>query len=83
MLIKGNVMYKCICKECDWKGHDNELLMAPNPFGADYEITGCPKCKSVDSVNVACDEPGCWREVTCGTPTPTGYRSTCGKHRPV
>jgi hypothetical protein len=29
-----------------------------------------------------CDEPGCKEEITCGTPTPTGYRRTCGKHLP-
>ena len=29
-----------------------------------------------------CDEPGCKEQVSCGTPTPTGYRNTCGKHRP-
>ena len=29
-----------------------------------------------------CDEPGCSAAVTCGTSTPQGYRSTCGKHRP-
>ena len=37
-----------------------------------------------------CDEPGCMRQISCGTPTPvgtygaasTGYRRTCGEHRP-
>lgn len=27
-----------------------------------------------------CDEPGCYKEVTCGFPTKDGYRSTCGEH---
>jgi hypothetical protein len=27
-----------------------------------------------------CDEPGCEKRVTCGTPTPKGYRSVCGEH---
>jgi hypothetical protein len=31
---------------------------------------------------MACDEPGCEREVSCGTKTADGYRSTCGEHRP-
>ncbi len=29
-----------------------------------------------------CDEPDCKRPVTCGTPTPKGYRHTCGTHAP-
>jgi hypothetical protein len=29
-----------------------------------------------------CDEPDCYNEITCGTPTETGYRNTCGKHKP-
>lgn len=32
-----------------------------------------------DRIN-ACDEPGCTREATCGFPTPSGYRRTCGEH---
>ena len=31
---------------------------------------------------LCCDEPGCKKRITCGTPTATGYRSTCGQHRP-
>ena len=27
-----------------------------------------------------CDEPGCERETSCGFPSPTGYRRTCGEH---
>lgn len=73
---------KWTCKECDWRGLESELLLAPNPFQINDEICGCPKCKSVDCFAAACDEPECWREVSCGTPTPSGYRSTCGKHRP-
>lgn len=30
-----------------------------------------------------CDEPGCYKYVTCGTPTDTGYRNTCAEHKPV
>ena len=31
---------------------------------------------------VRCDEPNCTAAVTCGTPTPDGYRRTCSKHQP-
>jgi hypothetical protein len=27
-----------------------------------------------------CDEPGCKERSSCGTPTPSGYRTVCGKH---
>ena len=27
-----------------------------------------------------CDEPDCLEDVTCGWPSPNGYRNTCGKH---
>lgn len=29
-----------------------------------------------------CDEPGCMKRWTCGTPTPGGYRTTCFEHQP-
>jgi hypothetical protein len=73
----------CDGRHCDWHGTSDEVLRAKNPFDTEEEIWGCPKCKSIDSLYLACDEPGCWKMVSCGTPTPSGYRSTCGKHRPV
>ena len=27
-----------------------------------------------------CDEPGCEKETSCGWPSDTGYRRTCGGH---
>lgn len=43
--------------------------------------------EQIDSIRLKaivglCDEPGCYDEITCGTPTPDGYRSTCSKHAP-
>ena len=73
-------MSKCICKECDWKGGEGETLVATNPFNSAELIYGCPECKSVDCFILACDEPDCWRPVTCGTRTLGGYRQTCGRH---
>jgi len=29
-----------------------------------------------------CDEPDCYSEISCGTPTENGYRNTCGTHMP-
>jgi hypothetical protein len=77
-------MAKCVCSyyRCNWHGDSDEVLRAKNPFDDSDDIEGCPKCKEIGSVVQACDEPGCWKEVTCGTPTPDGYRSTCGEHSP-
>jgi len=73
---------KVICDECGWHGQEEEMLIAKNPFDESENVNGCPKCKSVDSMLVACDEPGCWKQTSCGTPTPDGYRTTCGQHCP-
>lgn len=72
---------KVIC-ECGWRGLAADMLRAPNPFDPSDELNGCPHCKQPETLLVACDEPGCWRETSCGTPTPDGYRRTCGQHRP-
>lgn len=73
---------KCICEVCHWEGVNEEVLSAPNPFDAQDVVYGCPKCNSVDSMLPACEHEGCWRRVTCGTPTPDGYAQTCEKHVP-
>lgn len=73
---------RVFCDSCGWRGLQSEMLTAPNPFDADETVNGCPNCKSVDTLITTCDEPGCWRETSCGTPTPTGYRRTCGQHAP-
>jgi phage FluMu protein Com len=75
-------MSKWMCEECDWCGQESDLLRASNPFASNDNVVGCPHCKEINSMTMACDEPGCWRQVSCGTPTPGGYRNTCGKHKP-
>ena len=35
-----------------------------------------------DDMGELCDEPGCLNNVSCGTPTDDGYRSTCYEHKP-
>lgn len=73
---------KVVCTErrCGWHGTNDEMLVSPNPFEPDDTIIGCPSCKGVDTLVVACDVEGCWKESTCGFPTPEGYRRTCGVH---
>jgi hypothetical protein len=73
---------KLICAECRWRGDAKQLLTETNPFDTGDEIYGCPQCRTVGRFETVCDEPGCWRVVGAGTPTPTGYRLTCWEHRP-
>ena len=37
---------------------------------------------SLDAPPYLCEWVGCFREAGCGTPTPDGYRMTCGEHVP-
>ena len=66
------------CRECAVTV--TEYLTAPNPFDATDSIIGCPNCKCVDSLEGVCDEHGCNQISSCGFPTETRYRRTCGKH---
>lgn len=75
-------MKKYMCPECWWHGTEDEILSAPHPFVKSESVYGCPDCMEVNTLLLACDEPGCWATATCGTPTENGYRNTCGKHRP-
>lgn len=75
-------IYKTVCHCCDWRGMASDLLRAPSPFDPTDELVACPNCKQLDELIVACDEDGCWREATCGTPVDGGYRQTCFDHAP-
>ena len=81
---------KRLCTVCRWRGHSSELLTvdahgnrAVNPFDPEDKVNGCPVCRSIDCcIAGVCDIDDCWEPATCGTPTPTGYTTTCGKHEP-
>lgn len=74
---------KRACDEwrCGWRGVVVELLRAPDPFNPGDELFACPKCRC-QTTRGCCDEPNCWEQDTCGTPTKAGYRRTCHKHVP-
>lgn len=78
-----SLVKKVVCEHCGWKGPGDDQLTAVSPFDPDDNISGCPACKGIDCCLAACDEPGCWRSVTCGTSTPLGYRHTCSRHKPA
>ena len=74
----------CEAHPCGWHGLRGELLRAPNPFAFEEgeELVACPRCRDTEALRVACDETDCWTAASCGTPTPSGYRVTCGEHAP-
>lgn len=79
-----SISHRKVSCPCGWRGLFSEMLKAKNPFDDRDEVYACPDCKTLESTAItACDEPGCWSESTCGTPTKNGYRSTCRKHRPT
>ena len=73
-------MKKWKCEECDTITDEDKILIADSPFDPANIITGCPVCRSVNSLQAACDEYGCKKLATCGFPTAEGYRVTCGEH---
>ena len=70
------------CPECGWIGAIDKILTATSPFNPEDTVDGCPNCLDVVQFDQLCDEPGCNSVTSCGTPTPTGYRRTCRKHKP-
>ena len=74
-----DMTHKLACQECSWFGY--RVLVAPHPFAPDEKLYGCPECLGIE-LTACCDEPECGDVVTCGTPTPNGYRNTCSAHAP-
>jgi len=70
---------KWLCGDCD--AVTDNPQEAPHPLRLNEQITGCPKCGDVDLTR-ACDEPGCERAASCGTPTEFVYLWACHEHRP-
>lgn len=68
------------CNTCKNLMYDSELLHGKNPFCEDMIVVGCPYCKDIGDFTGICDEPGCSRDVSCGFPSPDGYRTTCHEH---
>jgi hypothetical protein len=71
---------KIKCTACRWLGTTDDVDKVEH--GPDVWSV-CRRCNTPENFVVLCDEPGCERESTCGTPTPTIYRRTCHDHRPA
>jgi hypothetical protein len=68
------------CKECGWSGEEKAIIQFPDPDQASNLWNICPECRSAESFENVCDEPGCTRVAGCGWPSPSGYRRTCYEH---
>jgi len=77
---------KIKCTECGWIGKmaDADEVTDPRPLPDTVPETWwvCPECRTPENFRILCDEPGCQFDVSCGTPTPDGYRQTCHDHAP-
>jgi hypothetical protein len=72
---------KVECNECKWQGREAEADRVSDPKpGSNMVWEICPNCREANTLVRICDEPGCWKDATCGTPTPDGYRRVCGGH---
>jgi len=76
-----NPRYTCTDFKCQWVGPQSEALIGEHPFNAGCQVIACPDCRE-QTLEIACDEPGCTHRADTGTPTPTGYRFTCAHHPP-
>jgi hypothetical protein len=74
--------WRCKNWRCAWVGPTDQILTAPDPFNEGNTLTACPQCRDVDALVAACFAEGCTKPAGCGTPTPDGYRWSCGDHVP-
>lgn len=71
-----------ICFECQWIGPLDNILVAPDPFDPEHQISACPQCREITStLRSACHVCGCSNFGSCGEPWPDGlYRWSCYDH---
>jgi hypothetical protein len=52
-------MSNVVCSVCFWSGDAKETFRAPHPFNPNVSLTGCPRCKNIDTMGASCDVQGC------------------------
>jgi len=75
------IKFRCSYYRCQWHGDETNVLDAPDPFNPGARLIACPACRQ-QTLQVCCDEPGCFEPATYGTPITNGYRRTCRAHIP-
>ena len=68
------------CRCCGKTFTQDEILTGINPFDETKTVHGCPECKSVNALDMACSVDGCSEIQTCGMPSEQGYMLLCGRH---
>jgi hypothetical protein len=68
------------CRECSWRGEQDEIIQFADPEMAGNSWRICPNCRCAECFDNMCDEPGCQLVAGCGWPSPDGYRRTCYDH---
>ena len=75
--------WECECGHvCTEDEMDRVVDPRPRPGEPATTWLVCPACRTPENWQAICDEPGCARHVSCGTPTPAGYRNICHQHQP-
>ena len=72
------------CNECNVDLRESQIIAFPDPEDSQNFWSICPNCRCAEGFTRLCDEPGCAREASCGTPVKDErrYVNTCHEHRP-
>jgi hypothetical protein len=71
------------CDVCGDILTESEIIQVPvpHPKRETYVMVNqCPECGECEDFTNICDAPFCEKEATCGWPSESGYRRTCGEH---
>lgn len=81
---KVEAEYRWKCRECGHVCASGDILSAPHPFRPEEELSGCPSCRSAESMIGACSSEGCPNEADMGCPNMFGFRYVwlCWDHSP-
>jgi rubredoxin len=69
------------CDDCGLISVEADIDKVQDPKPRSTQVWWvCPHCRAADKFGYACNEPGCAKWATIGTPTPDGYQHFCGQH---
>ena len=73
---------KWVCQEC--LEVTDSPLFANNPFDPSSTVTGCPVCRSANTLTQACQVSGCKNQASGGYPNHYGFKYifACHEHSP-
>ena len=71
---------KYICRDCRFIVNRENILTAPHPFIQGGFVSGCPRCRAVDSFMFACKVEGCEELPVTSIKEGDEYNFYCHKH---